>query len=110
MHCHRGTIDCFAGSWGSGLATLAFCEGNSVHCNNGPLVRALDGAFGNVITDGHCVNNDAIHGKEIVYWFDEMGLCMAGFIPVDEWPEEWEDCPEWSSFDLDFETGEWEVC
>ncbi len=78
-----GTIVSFAGSWGSGLGTLVF-EDNSVFCENGATVRALENCFGEVIAAGHTVNQAAIKGREVVYSVDNMGI-LIGFTPVDDW-------------------------
>jgi len=54
-----------------------------VPCDNAPTVRALDRAFGNVISKNHTMNNKAIEGKEIYYVLDDMGLVLAGFVPLE---------------------------
>ena len=79
---HRGIIDGFMGSWMSGLGTL-LVSGSAVHCDNAPTVRALDGCFGNVIAEGHTVNQKAIKGKDIVYSMD--GLILEAFTPTKDW-------------------------
>lgn len=80
----KGTIDGFSGNWLSGIGYLII-DGMPVMCENGATVRALDGAFGDVIeAKTHTVNNEAIKGKEIIYSVDDMGVLM-GFTPVDEW-------------------------
>jgi hypothetical protein len=83
----KGKIMGFQGSWSSGLATLIIQKENGetdfVHCENAPTVRALDGAFGNVITEGHMVNNEAIKGKEIYYSIGSFGI-LEGFTPIEE--------------------------
>lgn len=80
---YRGTIDGFEGSWQSGLGYLVI-NGMPVMCENAPTVRALEGAFGDVIGEGHTVNTKALAGKEIIYSVDDLGLLM-GLTPVDEW-------------------------
>lgn len=85
----RGTIQGICGSWGSGLATLVLTapDGNAVGvaCDNGATVRALDAAFGDVIGPGHSIKSQGGHiGQDIWYWLDDMGLCLAGFLPVGE--------------------------
>jgi hypothetical protein len=80
----RGKIEGFYGSWQSGIATLAV-GGVEVFCDNAPTVRALDAAFGKVITSDHQVSQKAIVGKDIVYSMDEMGLMMAAFTPTKQW-------------------------
>ena len=81
---HRGIIEGFHGSWLSGLATLII-SGRPVHCDNAPTVRALEGCFGDVIAEGHSVNQKGIVGKDIVYSMDEMGLILEAFTPTKEW-------------------------
>jgi len=85
---YRGKIIGFRGSWLSGLATLIvedFDRGEiAIPCDNGATVRALEDAFGNVIAEGHTVNNEAIQGKEIYYSMDDMGLVLGGFTPVED--------------------------
>jgi len=82
---HRGVIAGLNGSWGSGLAILAFEDGTSVPCDNGPTVRALESAFGDVIGSAHDIRSDGGHvGKEVFYGFDDFGLTLGWFVPVDE--------------------------
>lgn len=80
----KGVIEGVYGSFGSGLATIVFQDGSQVHCENGPTIRALDACFGNVIGDGHTINNeDGGHvGQEIVFTTDFMNLLEA-FAPYD---------------------------
>lgn len=80
----RNTINQFVGSWNSGIASLQFENGDSVHCENAPTARALIGAFG---ADGidHSIDNDSLRGESIVWAYDDMGLIMAGFLPYREW-------------------------
>ena len=81
---YRGIIEGFMGTWMSGLGTLII-SGHFVHCENAPTVRALDGCFGDVIAEGHTVNQKSILGKDIVYSMDEMGLILEAFTPTKEW-------------------------
>lgn len=87
MTIQKGTIIRFEGSWLSGLATLVIRKEDGtidrVPCENGPTVRALHRAFGNVISRGHTVSNRAIEGKEIFYSRDDMDLVLGGFTPVE---------------------------
>ncbi len=83
MTLYQGTITGFMGSWGSGIANLLI-DGLPVLCENAPIVRALESAFGNVIGNNHCVNQDAIIGQEIVYCTDSMGV-LEGFIPIEDY-------------------------
>lgn len=91
----RGTIVEFRGSWSSGLATLVVVNAEtgkteSLPADSGPLGRALINAFG-ASGNGHTINNDAIKGEEIFYAMDDMGLTLAGFVPLHEAGEEhWE--------------------
>jgi hypothetical protein len=91
MDLHKGTILSFRGSWMSGLASLAINDERRgmvlVHCENAPTVRALDGCFGDVIDNNHCVRQEAIEGKEIYYSTDPFGILEA-FTPVDDAPPE----------------------
>lgn len=83
---YRNTIRGFRGSWGSGLATLAFEDGTCVHSDNAPLARALDGAF-DAIGEGHIIDNSKIEGQVIVWFLDDFGLTLAGFITYADWLE-----------------------
>jgi len=78
---HRGTITGFRGSWLSGIGYLEI-DGVPIPRDNAPTVRALEAAFGNVINEGHTVNQSAIIGKEI-YWSMD-GFVLGGFTPVGE--------------------------
>lgn len=82
----KGTITSFRGSWGSGLGYLVIDE-VPVPCENAQTVRALEGAFGDVIAPGHSVNQEAIVGQEIYYSVDELGI-LDGFTPVEDAPPE----------------------
>ena len=83
---HLGTIQGFSGSWGSGVGFLSFLNDDgseySVPCDNGATVRALDAAFGDVISPGHCVDVSAICGQRVAWFYDDMGLMLGGFLPV----------------------------
>jgi hypothetical protein len=81
---YRGKIGRFSGNWMSGIGYLII-GGKMVPCDNAPTVRALDACFGNVITNWHSVNNDAIHGKDIVYSMDEYGMILEAFTPTKDW-------------------------
>ena len=95
MEVNMGTIIAFLGSWGSGLGVLVIKSVDGlvmeVPCENAPTVRALDGAFGDVIGNGHTVNQSAIRGKRIYWSYDSVGLILDGFTPVDEAPCEMSD-------------------
>jgi len=86
----KGTIVQVAGSWGSGLAALTVDDERrgrvTLHSDNGPLVRSLDAAFGDVIGSGHAIDNrkGGHVGKTIFYFLDEFGLCLGGFVPEDD--------------------------
>ena len=83
---HTGEIVGFSGSWGSGIGFLSFRdeEGgeHSIPCDNGPTVRALDAAFGDIIAPGHTVDCGALEGKRVAWWLDDMGLMLGGFAPL----------------------------
>lgn len=86
MTIQKGKIDGFGGSWGSGIATLGIItEGHLklIHCDNATTVRSLEGAFGNVITAGHCLDVSKIKGREIYFSTNDFGL-LEGFVPVEE--------------------------
>ena len=79
----RDAIAGFAGSWNSGLAALVFQSGASVWANNGPLARALDELGADL--SNHCVDCSPITGTEIVYWLDDFGLTLGGFVLYEDW-------------------------
>ena len=91
MEVHKGTIVRMYGTWGSGLGMLEIDDEQrgriAVPCDNAPTVRALDGAFGNVIGEAHTFINEAIEGRVIYYSVDEIGVLEA-FTPVGEAPPE----------------------
>jgi hypothetical protein len=78
----RGTLGGFSGSFGSGLGFLII-DGRPVPCENGPTVRALESAFGDVITEGHQADGRTLEGKEIFFETDFSGV-LNGFTPVME--------------------------
>jgi len=86
----KGFIKGFRGSWGSGLGTLIIQDSETnevdhVPCDNAPTVRALEGCFGNTIDDGHTVKSEpGFINKEIFWAYDDMGLTLEGFSPVEE--------------------------
>jgi len=87
----KGRLIQFHGSWGSGLATLEIEDVETgvnelVPCDNGATVRALETAFGDVITEGHTANGDGYKGREVYWSLDELGLVLEGFTPVDDAP------------------------
>lgn len=91
MEVYRGKIKAFHGSWMSGIGHLVIENEDGVvmdvPCENAPTVRALEGAFGNVIGPGHSVlpPEEAGYYDREVYWsFDELGLIFEGFTPVEE--------------------------
>ena len=89
----KGTILSFRGSWSSGLGFLYIQDSvtkqiEAVPCENGPTVRALEGAFGNVMGEGHTVKMDGGHiGKEIYWDYDDLGVILEAFAPVDDAPD-----------------------
>jgi len=74
----RGRIEGIHGSWGSGLATVLIRDEDgrleTLYADNGPLVRALEAMFGEIIEPGHTVNVEAVIGREIEYGTDELGM------------------------------------
>ena len=89
MELRKGRLIQFWGSWGSGLGTLEIEDSETgecepVPCDNGATVRALEAAFGNVITDGHTANGDGYKGREVYWSLDELGLVLEGFTPVED--------------------------
>lgn len=84
MKVKRSTIEYFASTWSSGLATLAFQSGELVHCDSGRTGRSLGNAF-DAFASGHCIDSDILNGKEIVWWMDDFGLVLGGFVPYWEW-------------------------
>ena len=89
----KGTITGFRGSWGSGIGYLII-DGVPVPCENASTVRALEGAFGDVIAEGHSVSQDRFKdGLEVYYSVDDLGM-LDGFTPVDDATEEIEEAYE----------------
>ena len=91
MEIKKGRLIQFRGSWGSGLATLEIEDSETgipelVPCDNGATVRALEAAFGDVITEGHTANGDGYKGREVYWSLDEFGLVLEGFTPVADAP------------------------
>jgi len=89
MEIRKGRLVQFGGSWGSGLGTLEIEDSETgerelVHCDNGATVRALEAAFGNVITPAHTANGDGYKGREVYWSLDEFGLVLEGFTPIED--------------------------
>jgi len=87
----KGRLIQFHGSWGSGLATLEIEDSETgvhelVPCDNGATVRALESAFGDVITEAHTANGDGYKGREVYWSYDELGLVLEGFTLVEDAP------------------------
>ena len=82
-----GTIVGFGGSWGSGLAFLQLDTDEglvSIPADNGPLARALRHMFGDeVYGEAHSINQAAIVGKQVVWDYDDMGLCLGYLAPAE---------------------------
>ena len=76
----NGTITGLHCQWGSGIALLII-NGHPVPCENPAAIRALDAAFGDVIIEGHTVDDATIIGKEIEYEV-EHGV-LSWFAPVE---------------------------
>jgi hypothetical protein len=91
---HRGIIEGFRGSYGSGLGYL-IVSGKPIPCDNGQTVRSLEAAFGNAIGEGHTVNNEGgFIGQDIVFSYDDMGLMMEGFTPTEDFENRFGEVPE----------------
>jgi len=93
MDIRKGRLVQFRGSWGSGLGNLEIEDSETgacelVPCDNGATVRALEAAFGNVITDGHTANGGGYKGQEVYWSLDELGLVLGAFTPVEGAPPE----------------------
>ena len=93
VEIRKGKLIQFGGSWGSGLGTLEIedsetGERKQVPCDNGATVRALEAAFGNVITEGHTASGNGYKGREVYWSLDELGLIFEAFTPVED------ACPE----------------
>ena len=91
MEIKKGRLIQFRGSWGSGLGTLEIEDSETgahelVPCDNGATVRALEAAFGDVITEGHTANGDGYKSREVYWSYDEFGLVLEGFTPVADAP------------------------
>jgi len=89
MEIRKGRLIQFHGSWGSGLGTLEIEDSETgecehVPCDNGATVRALEAAFGNVITPAHTANGGGYKGQEVYWSLDELGLVLEGFTPVED--------------------------
>jgi len=85
----RGRLMAFRGNWMSGIGFLVIMDDDrgmiEVPCENAPTVRALEGAFGNVIGDGHMVKaRPGFIGRRVYYSMDDMGLVLEGFTPASE--------------------------
>jgi len=85
----KGKIIKFLGSWGSGIGSLLIKDSKTgqleqVSCENGQTVRALEACFGNVITNGHTANGEGYKNKEVFWAYDEMGITLGGFTPIEE--------------------------
>ena len=82
---YKSEIIKFCGSWGSGLGYLFLKNEDGlteqVPCENSPTVRALEDAFGNVITRGHTADCDGLNNQWIYWYWDDMGLALGGFVP-----------------------------
>ena len=91
MEIKKGRLIQFRGSWGSGLGILEIEDSETgehelVPCDNGATVRALEAAFGDVITEAHTANGDGYKGREVYWSLDEFGLVLEGFTPVEDAP------------------------
>ena len=91
MEIRKGRLIQFHGSWGSGLGILVIEDSKTgvpehVPCDNGATVRALEAAFGDVITPEHTANGNGYKGQEVYWSYDELGLVLEGFTPVADAP------------------------
>ena len=91
MEVRKGRLIQFHGSWGSGLGTLEIEDSETgahelIPCDNGATVRALEAAFGDVITEGHTADGGGYKGHEVYWSLDEFGLVLEGFTPVEDAP------------------------
>lgn len=89
MKIRKGIIEGFDGSWNSGIGHLRIKDSETkqiecVPCENPTTVRSLEHAYGNVISAGHTALIENIKGKEIFWVYDEFGLLLGGFLPVEE--------------------------
>jgi hypothetical protein len=90
MNVNKGKIKGVRGSFGSGLAYLEVEDVEtgdiqSIPSDNGPLVRALEASFGDVIGPGHTINPKGSYLDQMIYWsWDDMGLTLGGFTPEGE--------------------------
>jgi len=85
VRVYRGRLEGFRGSWGSGIAHLII-SGKAIPCDNGPTVRALQACYGGVIGRGHSVSEGPSWvGREVVWAYDDMGLVLGGFVPLEDW-------------------------
>jgi hypothetical protein len=93
MEVYKGKIIMLRGSWMSGIANLIIEDEKrgmvSIPCENAQTVRCMEGAFGNVIGEGHTIDNrNGGHlGKEVYYSVGDFGVLEA-FTPVEEAPPE----------------------
>ena len=97
MEIRKGKLVQFGGSWGSGLGTLEIEDSETgecehVPCDNGATVRALEAAFGDVITEGHTANGDGYKGQEVYWSLDEFGLVLEAFTPIEDASPELVNC------------------
>ncbi len=80
---HRDTIESFAGSWSSGLATLHLGSGRAVHGDSGPLGRSLINLF-DAYGGNHGIDNAAIRGQDIIYVLEPWGS-LAGLSAYEDY-------------------------
>ena len=93
MDVRKGFLVQFHGSYGSGLGFMTIRDSetgsqDSVPCDNGATVRALEGCFGDVITPGHTASGAGYKEQEVYWSLDEMGMMLQAFTPVDEASDE----------------------
>ncbi len=86
MIIQKGKIIKFNGSWGSGLGNLSIKTDKGIKnipCENPSTVRALESAFGDVITAGHTADGNGYKDQEIYFSVADYGV-LEGFVPVEE--------------------------
>jgi len=69
-----GTIKDIEHISGSGGITIVLEDGTRLFGDNGPVVRAFEDMFGNVIRQDHTFNKDMVIGKQIEYLVDTIGI------------------------------------
>lgn len=83
----KGQIKDFSGTWGSGIAILKVKLDTgkimNIPSDNAPTVRALESAFGNIISAGHKADIKNAKNKWIFFELTDWGT-LKGFVPEGE--------------------------